>query len=127
MESVRVLENITCCSMFNCLRPFGDFNHQSNKQQPPLPLLIGDMRCSTKQFLAGGACNYFCVFLGPFCNASTLPLCLLHECAPLCTKTEKTMEMYDGMLRDGEMMKASRVFIILIQFKTKFDVNMNLS
>ncbi len=45
MQFVRVFENITFCSLFNnCLRPFHDFNHQSNQQQPPLPLLIGDMR-----------------------------------------------------------------------------------
>ncbi len=45
MQFVRVFENITFCSLFtNCLRPFHDFNHQSNQQQPHLPLLIGDMR-----------------------------------------------------------------------------------
>ncbi len=49
------LENITFCNLFtNRLRPFRDFNHHSNQQQPPLPLLIGDMRSSTKQSLAVG-------------------------------------------------------------------------
>ncbi len=52
MPLVRVLENITLCSLF--ANPFHDFNHHSNQQQPPLPLLIGDMRCSTKQSLAVG-------------------------------------------------------------------------
>ncbi len=67
MQSVRVLENITFCSLFtNRLRPFRDVNHHSNQHQPPLPLLIGDMRCSTKQSLAVGVCNDFCVFLGQF-------------------------------------------------------------
>ncbi len=55
MQSVRVLENITFCSLFtNRLRPFRDFNHHSNQHQPPLPLLIGDMRCSnaiSRQFV----------------------------------------------------------------------------
>ncbi len=50
MPFVRVLENITFCSLF--ANPFHDFNHHSNQQQPPLPLLIGDMRCSVKQSLA---------------------------------------------------------------------------
>ncbi len=55
MQFVRVLEKITFCSIFtNRLRPFHDFNHHSNQQQPPLPLLIGDMRCSTMQSLAVG-------------------------------------------------------------------------
>ncbi len=44
MPFVRVLENITFCSLF--ANPFHDFNHHSNQQQPPLPLLIGDMRTS---------------------------------------------------------------------------------
>ncbi len=48
MQFVLVLENITFCSLFtNRLRLFGDFNHHSNQHQPPLPLLIGDMRCSS--------------------------------------------------------------------------------
>ncbi len=47
------IRNITFCSLFtNRLRPFCDFNHHSNQHQPPLPLLIGDMRCSAKQSLA---------------------------------------------------------------------------
>ncbi len=55
MPSVRVLDNITFCSSFaNLLRTFHDFNHHSNQQQPPLPLLIGDMRCSVKQSLSVG-------------------------------------------------------------------------
>ncbi len=55
MQFMRVLENITFCSLFtNRLRPFHDFNYHSNQQQPPLPLLIGDMRSSTKQSLAFG-------------------------------------------------------------------------
>ncbi len=55
MQFMLVLENITFCNLFsNRLRPFRDFNHHSNQQQPPLPLLIGDMRCSTKQSLAAG-------------------------------------------------------------------------
>ncbi len=54
MQFVRVLENIRFCSLFtNRLSPFHDFNHHSNQQQPPLPL-IGDMRCSAKQSLAVG-------------------------------------------------------------------------
>ncbi len=64
MQSVHVLENITFCSLFtNRLRPFRDFNHHSNHATIALPLLIGDMRCSTKQSLTVGACNDFCVFL----------------------------------------------------------------
>ncbi len=52
MPFVRVLENITFCSLFaNSLH---DFNHHSKPQQPPLPLLIGDMRSSAKQSLAVG-------------------------------------------------------------------------
>ncbi len=47
---VHVLENITFCSLF--AYPFHDFNHHSNQQQPPLPLLIGDIRSSAKQSLA---------------------------------------------------------------------------
>ncbi len=60
---VRVLENITFCSLF--ANPFHDFNHHSNQHQPPLPLLIGDMRSSTKQSLAVSvyACNDVCVSL----------------------------------------------------------------
>ncbi len=55
MQFVLVLENITFCNLFsNRLRPFRDFNHHSYQQQPPLPLLIGDMWCSTKQSLAAG-------------------------------------------------------------------------
>ncbi len=50
MPFVRVLENITFCSLF--ANPFHDFNHHSNQQQPPRPLLIRDMRSSTKQSLA---------------------------------------------------------------------------
>ncbi len=63
MPFVRVLENITFCSLF--ANPFRDFNHHSNQQQPPLPLLIGDMRSSAKQSLAVGvsACNDVCVSL----------------------------------------------------------------
>ncbi len=52
MPFVRVLENITFCSLF--ANPFHDFNYHSNQQQPPLPLLIRDMRSSTKQSLAVG-------------------------------------------------------------------------
>ncbi len=52
MPSVRVLENKTFSSLF--ANPFHDFNHHSNQQQPPLPLLIGDMRSSAKQSLAVG-------------------------------------------------------------------------
>ncbi len=52
MPSVRVLENKTFCSLF--ANPFHDFNHHSNQQQPPLPLLIGDIRSSAKQSLAAG-------------------------------------------------------------------------
>ncbi len=50
MPFVRVLENITFWSLF--ANPFHDFNHHSNQQQPPLPLLIGDMRSSAEQSLA---------------------------------------------------------------------------
>ncbi len=58
MQFMRLFENITFCSLFtNRLRPFRDFNHHSNQHQPPLPLLIGDMRCSTKQSLAVCACH----------------------------------------------------------------------
>ncbi len=49
---VRVLENISFCSLF--ANPFHDFNHHSNQQPPPLPLLTADMRSSTKQSLAVG-------------------------------------------------------------------------
>ncbi len=52
MPFVRVLENITFCSLF--ANPFHDFNHHSNQQPPPLPLLIGDMRSSAEQSLAVG-------------------------------------------------------------------------
>ncbi len=64
MQSVRV-ENITFCRLYtNRLRPFQ--SSYSNQHQPPLPLLIGDMRCSTKHSLAVGACYGFCVFLLSF-------------------------------------------------------------
>ncbi len=68
MQFVRVLENITFCNLFtNRLRPFRDFNHHSNQQQPPLPLLIGDMRGSIKH-----------CFVLVMVSASTLQTCLLH-------------------------------------------------
>ncbi len=55
MPFVRVLENITFCSLFtNRLRPFHDLNHHSNQHHPPVPLLIRDMRCSAEQSLAVG-------------------------------------------------------------------------
>ncbi len=64
MQFVRVLENITFCNLFtNHLRPFHDFNHYSNQQQPPLPLLIGDMRCSSLSLSVFRACNDVCVSL----------------------------------------------------------------
>ncbi len=67
MQFVRVLENITFCSLFtNRLRPFCDFNHHINQQQPPLPLLIRDMRCSvavSRSLSVFRACNDFCVSL----------------------------------------------------------------
>ncbi len=64
MQSVRV-ENIPFCRLYtNRLRPFQ--SSYSNQHQPPLPLLIGDMRCSTSHSLAVGACTDFCVFLSSF-------------------------------------------------------------
>ncbi len=65
MQFVRVLENITFCSLFtNRLKPFQ--SSYSNQQQPPLPLLIKDMRCSTKQSLTVNACNDFWSFSDSF-------------------------------------------------------------
>ncbi len=66
MQSVCVLENITFCSLFtNCLRPFRDFSHHTvtSNNHHLFPLLVGDMRCrcSSKQSLAVGACNDFCI------------------------------------------------------------------
>ncbi len=61
MPFVRVLENITFCNVFT--NPFHDFNHHSNQQQPPLPLLIGDMRCSSLSLSVFRACNDVCVSL----------------------------------------------------------------
>ncbi len=82
MQFVRVLENITFRSLFtNHLRPFHDFNHHSNQQQPPLPLLIGDMRCSSLSLSVFRACNDVCVFLSlTVLNTSTLQTCLLQTC-----------------------------------------------
>ncbi len=62
MPFVRVLENITFCSLF--ANPFHDFNHHSNQHQPPLPLLIVDMRSSASSLSlsVSRACNV-CVSL----------------------------------------------------------------
>ncbi len=60
MPFVRVLESITFCSLF--ANPFHDFNHHSNQQQPPLPLLNEDMS-SCLSLLVFCACNDVCVSL----------------------------------------------------------------
>ncbi len=61
MLFVRVLESKTFCSLF--ANPFHDFSHNSNQQQPPLPLFIGDMRSSAKQSLAVGVSGLYCLRL----------------------------------------------------------------
>ncbi len=67
MQSMPVLENITFCSLFtNRLRPFCNFNHHSNQHQPPLPLLIGDMRCSAKHCLCFLLVMFFASFSDSF-------------------------------------------------------------
>ncbi len=47
MQFVRILENITFCSLFtNCLRPFCDFNHHTvTSNNPPPPLLFWSKTC----------------------------------------------------------------------------------
>ncbi len=72
MQFLRVFENITFCSLFtNRLRPFRDFNHHSNQNQPPLPLLIGDgLLLSVLR-----ACNDFC------CISACLYLIVSRHCS----------------------------------------------
>ncbi len=61
-SAVWIVQNV---SKLPCLKAISRFqSSNSNQQQPPLPLLIGDMRCrcSTKQSFAVGACNDFASF-----------------------------------------------------------------
>ncbi len=66
MQFVRVLENITFCSLFTIrLRPFRDFNHHSNQQQPPFLFSseTWDAALSSLSLSVFRACNDFCVSL----------------------------------------------------------------
>ncbi len=70
MQFVRVLENITFCSLFtNRLRPFGDFNHHTVTSINHLFLFSSetwDAALSSLSLSVLRACNVFCVFLWQF-------------------------------------------------------------
>ncbi len=63
MPLVRVLENITFCSLF--ANPFHDFNHHRNQQQPPFLFSseIWKAALSSLSLSVFRACNDFCVSL----------------------------------------------------------------
>ncbi len=66
MQFMRVLENRTFCSLFtNRLRPFRDFNHHSNQQQPPFLFSseTWDAALSSLSLSVFRTCNEFCVSL----------------------------------------------------------------
>ncbi len=66
VQLVRVLENITFCSLFtNRLRPFHNFNHHSNQQQPPFLFSseTWDVALSSLSLSVFRACNDFCISL----------------------------------------------------------------
>ncbi len=63
MPFVRVLENITFCSLF--ANPFHDFNHHSNQQHPPVLLSseTWEAALSSLSLSVSRACNDVCVSL----------------------------------------------------------------
>ncbi len=66
MPFVRVLENITFCRLFtNRLRPFHDFNHHSNQQQPPFLFSSETLEAALSSLSLSifCACNDVCISL----------------------------------------------------------------